>query len=461
MEIDPLDMNGGVVPPRISWAAVVYSFFHSFASQESQQHFFLDYLERKVTGSRDRWKHVILLDAMMCLVHGKTQTRPYIAQERGFCHHAAFQNAVIVAMEAAVEGNTTSPTRSAPNHMESSNAKQPTSHRSNSTRSSPDRGSSSNKSSKQAGKNPVDSNNLGGPFTEKELEVAKNSWLHGLICNASEEKLAQARSSADYSEHYGVTEDNRTEALGDEYLWLFEPPDTGASSSSKFGEVKPSMDWNGKGVPRKWEIQSFSSPVAVSPLENVPLVSLGLLRDIHSPWFEFKHFRDGFLTLMYETHIYGPETSAVQNHRYTAHRMQVLDDYGRSPALSTGTLAELCVRACECALQQTVNGMYSSVYTQFLSPSQRQSRSTANNLIHIPHIFPNLTHRYTSKENREAHQLGFKRACYAFENESRLFRIYAQIRLPSQRSAGHARASLCSILESTSSRCQFTQWLGY
>ena len=158
-------------PPRISWPIVVLLFFHSCASNEPIQEFYLDYLERKVTGGRERWKYAILVDAMLCLVHGKTRSYPNISEHRSYCHHTAFHQAVMLAMEISVKSQSTDVSIKdlITAAMAASNSDMET-----------------------------DDDTSGSKYTAFD----SNHWLRGLVHEVDEETTKTLRKPVDYSKEY-------------------------------------------------------------------------------------------------------------------------------------------------------------------------------------------------------------------------------------------------------------------
>lgn len=90
--------------PRLSWAKIEEEFNARFSkifmARNAKAHF--DFLTEIVDGAKERWRSLQLLDAVLCAVYC---CRPldYRSVRRNFEHHDAFQEAVMKAMEIAIE----------------------------------------------------------------------------------------------------------------------------------------------------------------------------------------------------------------------------------------------------------------------------------------------------------------------------------------------------------------------
>ena len=78
----------------------------------TQDTYYMDYIAESITGSRSKWQHILLLDAMLCAIdndgedEGLGVTRFDPDGERFYCHHTTFYESVLLALELCVQNDT-------------------------------------------------------------------------------------------------------------------------------------------------------------------------------------------------------------------------------------------------------------------------------------------------------------------------------------------------------------------
>ena len=366
---DQPSQRGGL--PTISWTCVESLFFQFFASGNNYGLFHLDFLGETVYGSRDRWQHIVLLDAMLCSIHGNIgattniDTTDIDAEKKGsggddeskacryYCHHTAFHEAVMLAMEMSLEGDAGFDVV-----FDGVQSKELSSF------------------SKKRGRGylPVSATTL-GDMLKFTVEDNNHSHSHFHVTNTT---VASASSNSGFGATATSNKSRRhTDEVGDDEAYTVIPyaaNDLAAAATAATTAAAAATAASASACAIGDASVASASTAAITPILGATAnvtptaatlidvggicveggkrkLAIGCLHSISAPWFDFDFLHDNFLALSYDGWTYGVNCLQTKNHKYFANRKRILELYRNTSVLAGNSLVEVCIMSVECAFR--------------------------------------------------------------------------------------------------------------
>ena len=338
--------------PKLSWKLIESAFFHSFSAQKSHDTFYLDFIGESITGNRQRWQHILLLDAMLCSIHDTTGlggSRFDPEGDRYHCHHAAFYEAVMLALELAVENVATSFAQEE-------------------GRDKVDGNSMNANTMTRNGETPVSQL----PFLPLSEEVLKSIWMHPA-------SIEVCTSTSTHQQKRDIGK---------------ELSSTGNSESQSLSDIEMEKRKDFQPYIHSYEAENDpASRFAPFPPHVGDGFSLGCLKEMYIPWLSLESLQAGFLSITYENWTYAANSLHAQKNPFYANRMRILKDLLAGPAIVDCSLAEVCVLAVESvfryqAQNERHNNRVMSVDTMLTHPLVMQQGEQAFNQYIVDLGFP-------------------------------------------------------------------------